>query len=425
MRLPRKLAKNDVDIKDYYAIKIGSIWRGLKQEKAVFWWLCIYIFLEYVRPAASYPALNFLPWAMLALLFTLITATHEKSVKWVSSPVNTLFILFFIIVFLSSIFAFHPSLSWKEIVIPINWIIFYFLFISIINTEKRFFVFMLLFLLINYKMAQHGFVAFASRGFAYTKWGVVGPPGWFGNAGDFGIAMIMYSSVAISFALSLKRYWGRYKTWFFYFFAVAGLVAIVASSSRGAQLGMVAMGAWFLLKSRQGIKALAAILIVSALLYSILPDEMYAEFSSAGDDGTSQDRLAHWGFGIDVALSHPGLGIGYNNWLVYCDFMNPYGLGMKDNCRIPHNTYISAAAELGLAGFVVYVFLAISIFVINAKTRKIAKNKNNNFIYSISTALDAGLFGYLIASIFFSVLFYPFFWLQLAMTVALNKVSKT
>ena len=65
------------------------------------------------------------------------------------------------------------------------------------------------------------------------------------------------------------------------------------------------------------------------------------------------------------------------------------------------------------------------MFVINAKTRKIAKNKNNNFIYSISTALDAGLFGYLIASIFFSVLFYPLFWLQLAMTVALNKVSKT
>ena len=200
-------------------------------------------------------------------------------------------------------------------------------------------------------MAQHGFVAFASRGFKYTQWGVVGPPGWFGDSGDFGIAMIMYSSIAISFALSLKQYWGRYKTWFFYFLAVAGLVTIVATSSRGAQLGMVAMGAWFLLKSRQGIKALATILIVSALLYSILPAEMLDEFNSAGNDGTSLDRLAHWAFGIDVALSHPGLGIGYNNWLVYCDFMNPDGLGYKDTCRLPHNTYISAAARIRLSWF--------------------------------------------------------------------------
>ncbi len=425
MKLPGKSVKTDFDIKDFYAVKLGVLWGAFKQESPAFWWFCLYFFLEYIRPATLYPALDILPWTQLALLFALVSAFTDRDVKWVSNNGNVLFVLFYLLVILSSVFAFRPSLSWDEINIVVNWILVYFLFICIVNTEKRFFLFFLLFLLVNFKMSQHGFISFASRGFSYTKWGVMGAPGWFHDSGDFGIAMLIFSAAAVSFAVALREYWGRYKRLLFYYLPFTGLVTIIGTSSRGAQLGLVAMGLWFLLKSRQGIKALLGILVISAMLYFLLPDKMFEEYQTAGDDRTSQDRLEHWDFGIDVALEHPVLGIGYENWLSYCNFMNPNGLGYKRWCRLPHNTYISAAAEIGLIGLLLYILMALFMFRLNAQTRFNANKSGNNFIYNIAHGLDAGLFGYLVATIFFTVLFYPLFWIQLAMTVALHQVSKS
>lgn len=423
MKLPAKSVKINFDIQDFYAVKVGVLWSAFKQESPAFWWLCAYFFFEYIRPASIYPVLDILPWAQISLFFTLIYAIPDKNIKWVSSGANVLFILFYLTVFLSCIFAFQPAVSWEKIDILVNWIVVYFLFICIVNSEKKFFLFLILFLIINFKMSQHGFMSFASRGFAYTKWGVVGAPGWFHDSGDFGIAMLIFSGIVISFVVSLREYWGRYKKLFFYFMSFTGLITVIATSSRGAQLGLLAMGLWFLLKSRRGIKALFSILVVSSLLYTLLPEKMFEEFESAGDDETSRDRISHWNFGIDVALDKPILGVGYYNWLNYCDFMNPEGLGYKPWCRLPHNTYISAAAETGLTGLLFYILLALLMFRLNAKTRRCAISTNNIFIYNIAHGLDAGLFGYMIATIFFTTLFYPLFWVQLAMVVALNKIS--
>ena len=424
MKLPAKSKKIDYTIKDFYAVKFRIFWSAFKEEGPAFWWICIYFFLEYIRPVSLYPVLDILPWTQLALIFALIAAFSDKNIKWVNSGANVLFVLFYLVVFLSCIFAFQPSVSWESINVVVNWILLYFLFICTINTEKRFYMFLLLFLIVNFKMSQHGFITFALRGFAYTDWGVVGAPGWFRDSGDFGIAMLIFSGIVISFVVALREYWGRYKKIFFYFMILTGLITIVGTSSRGAQLGMVAMGLWFLLKSRLGIKSVFAVLTISSLLYVLLPNQMLHEFESAGDDQTSQDRLDHWEFGIDVALDKPILGIGYKNWLTYCDFMNPQGLGHKRWCRLPHNTYISAAAETGLFGLLLYVLLALSMFIINARTRRNAISASNKFIYHTSHGLDAGLAGYLVATIFFSNLFYPIFWVQLAMVVSLNNISK-
>lgn len=425
MKSRKKSKIVDVSLDDLYALNIRSIWHGFKQESWSFKWLCLYFVFEYVRPASLYPALDVLPWTQLSLLLAIVTAVQDKSVKWVSATGNLLMVLFFIVVLLSSLLAFNPSLSWDKIDIPINWLIVYFLMITVLNTRRRFFLFLLVFLLVNFKMSSHGFISFASRGFAYTKWGVVGPPGWFGDSGDFGIAMLVFTSIAIAFVLALRSRWGKYKKIFSYYPPFTGLMTIIGTSSRGAQLGMVAMGVWFLLKSKNGMKALLIIVAVSSILYSVLPEEMLQEFESAGEDNTSTDRLEHWAFGMEVITSHPILGIGYENWLAYCNFKNPNGLGYKDWCRLPHNTYISAGSELGFTGLFLYLVMAVYMFMLNAKTRSNIDSRGDSLLFYVSHGMDAGLVGYLVASVFFTVLFYPLFWVQLSLTVALNRISKT
>ena len=64
------------------------------------------------------------------------------------------------------------------------------------------------------------------------------------------------------------------------------------------------------------------------------------------------------------------------------------------------------------------------MFVLNSRTRANAKQQDNQFIWYIAHGLDGGLVGCMVSSIFISILFYPMFWVQLALTVALHELSK-
>ena len=422
MKLPAKSAKQKtVDIKDYYAVRPSLIWKGVNQEGAAFWWLCIYLFFEYIRPQAIYKVIDVLPYGKIAIIAACIAAFSDRSIRWVSNPGNVLFILFFIIVLLSSIFAFYPSRAFGKIDIPAVWLIIYFLIITIINTEKKFFLFLLLFLLVNFKMSQSGFVNYAQRGFGYASWGLAGSPGWFQNAGDFAIQMVIFAPLSIAFILALKSYWSRYKRMLFYLLPFTALITIVGTASRGGQLGIVAVGVWFLFKSRLRIRAMAGVLIVGLVLYSILPEKMLEKYNSSGEDATSQQRLELWEYGLEVVKDNPVFGIGYENWRDYCAFTNTNG---EMHCFEAHNTYIEALSEVGITGFVVFILILIFTFVLNARTRANAKQQNNQFIWYIAHGLDGGLVGCVVSSVFISVLFYPMFWVQLALTVALHEVSK-
>ncbi|MBN4063226.1 O-antigen ligase family protein [Cardiobacterium sp. AH-315-I02] len=424
MKLPTKSANKAVEIQDFYEVKVGSLWRGLKQEHVSFWFLCAYLFFEYIRPQSLYPVIDILPWALLSLLLACVTAISDKTATWVKSPGNGLIIAFFIVILLSSAFAFRPSISWGKIDIFVNWVILYFLFIAVVNTEKRFLLFALLFFLLNFKMSQHGFTSFAARGFAYTSWGVTGSPGWFRNAGDFGIQMTIFVPLAIAFILALQTHWGKYKKLLFYMLPITGLVTVLATSSRGAQLGVVATVLWFIMKSKHLVKTAAILLVLGSATYAVLPDEMLAEYQGMGEDSTSEARLSLWGFGMEVVKDKPFLGVGYENWLAYCRYVNPHGVGKKSYCVDTHNTYVEAASELGVTGFLLFISTILFMFVLNARTRKNVRQSDNRFISYMAHGLDGGLVGSAVASFFFSILFYPMFWVQLAMTVALHQISK-
>ena len=427
MRSPAKSAGHEeVDIADYYALKVGSIWKGLKQESAAFWWLCIYFFIEYVRPQNIYPIIDILPYAQITLLIACISAFSDRSVKWVASKANILFVIFFIIVLLSSVFAFSPAISWEKIDIILNWVIIYFLIITVLNSEKRCFIFILLFLAVNFKMSQFGARDWVLHGFGYSKWGTSGAPGWFKDAGDLGIQMTIFVPLSIALILAYQNYWGRYKRLFLYLLPITGIATIVATSSRGAQLGMALALLWISLKNVR-FKVLLAVILAVSLVYALLPEGMLLEYEMAGEDATSTNRLALWRFGLDVARDHPVLGVGYNNWKDYCVFKDPVGSGQYpdlDHCMAAHSTYITGLAEIGMIGLAVYLSLALFMFIENAHTRANARRLDNKFFLYTAHGLDAGLVAYMVGTVFFTQIWYPIFWIQLAITVALYEVTR-
>ena len=276
-----------VDISDFYAVRIKSLWRGFRQEHLSFWFLNAYFFFEYVRPQQIYPAIDVIPWAQTMLMATVISVYSDKSVRWVSNIENKLFILFCFIIVLSGIFAFKPSVSWAYWQLMFNWFLVYFLLVLIVNSERRLFLFTLLYLLFSFKMAQHGFFSWARRGFSFTSWGLIGAGGWFQNSGEFAIQMLIFSTLSAAFVMALKEHWGRLKRWFFYMMPFMGVMSVMGASSRGAQLGLAAIGAYLLIKSKAGLKTYIYLALLALLLFFVLPEEQIERFSSIGEDKTS------------------------------------------------------------------------------------------------------------------------------------------
>lgn len=422
MRLSRKLAEQTVaDITDYYSVNLRAIWKDMKGAGAAFWWLCICLIFEYVRPQTLLPAIDILPWAQISLIMACVTAFTNKDIKWVANPGNTLLVLFLLIVVVSSMLAFHPEVSFSKIEIIINWVLIYFLMLTVINSEKKFIVFMLVFLLVNFKMSQFGARDFASRGFSYSNWGTSGAPGWFRDSGDLGIQMTIYIPLSIAFIMSFRQYWGRIKKLIFYLMPVTAVLTLVATSARGPQLGIVAAGIWFLLNKRN-FKVLLIMLVLGGSIYMLLPEGMLQEYQVAGEDSTSRQRLALWSFGMGVIQEHPVLGVGYFNWIDYCIFKDPVGPDLG-HCMVAHNAYITIAAETGFIGLGLFALITIFILRRNAQTRANGRKLGNNFILYIAYALDAGLIAYLIGTVFFTTAWYPIFWVQFAMTAVINEIS--
>ena len=413
----------EIDIQDYYEVKISAIWRGFKQEHISFWTLCAYFFFEYVRPQDIYPVIEIIPWGQIALIATLVTVFMDSSVKWVSNIENKLIMAFLIVVIMSGMLAFSPSVSWDNRVFFLNWFLVYFLVINIVNTEKRLFIFLVLYLLFSFKMSQHGFVTLAKRGFAFTDWGLVGASGWVRNSGEFAIQMLIFTSLSAAFVVALKKNWGRYKAWFFYLMPMTGLFSILGSSSRGAQLALVIIGLWIILKWKQRVRAIIALFFAALILLFFLPEEQVKRFEEIGQDNTSLQRLAYWKLGVEIMGDHPVLGVGYYNWRTYGEYQHPDGVGPYGIMEWPHNIFIQAGAELGYTGLLLFLIMVLYIFIINVRSRKLAEEINNRFLYHLSYGLSAGLIGYLVSGFFVTVFYYPFFWVQLALSVVVYSVA--
>jgi putative inorganic carbon (hco3(-)) transporter len=409
-----------------YAIRIRDMWRWLFKQPLSFWFVNLYFFFEYVRPQQIYRWLDVLPFAWLFIWLAAGSFVIEgfKYRRWYRADTGLL--LFSAIVLLSSFMAFRPDIAYEQLSLYFNWVLVYFLITNIISTEERFLVFTLAFLLYSTKMSQHGVQSFAERGGGFAEWGATGTPGWFQNSGEFGIQMCIFFPIAVYFIQALRPYWSRPKLLVFLFMPVSAIVSIIASSSRGAQLGLVPVVGWMMLKSKHRAKAFALGAALAAAVWLVIPAEQKTRFSEMGGDDTSQSRIQYWKRGLQVMADRPITGTGYKNWAAYT--LATYGAFVNSNgnatMQVPHNIFIEAGAELGFPGLLAFVGLIGLTFYTNYQTRKLARRLpgGERFSSAMSHGLDAALWGYLATGFFVTVLYYPFFWINYAMAVALHNV---
>lgn len=410
-------------VNNLQSLEFRAFVAGFRSESAALWFLCFYIFMEYIRPQAMYPFLDILPWGQFAILTCVASVFITGNRAIGLGAMDKMFIIFSIIVVLSAIFAWSPAASLKEWTTYTSWVLMYFCIVSVLTTPNRILLFTLFFILINFKLSQHGARTFAMRGFRFAGWGLAGSPGWFRNSGEFSLQMGVMFSMSLSILLVFREYIKKSIRWWVLMVLFPGTAAIsvIGSSSRGGQIALVAVLLVILMRRGHFFKKLLIIIMLVSVAKYFLPEEQIARFHTAGEDNTSELRLMHWRNAID-AIEHNPWGIGYRNWISY--YRKNYN---PEVVQAIHNTVLEAFTELGYPGGILFLLMLITSFVMNAKTifeMKRIDGVEGRSVAAIALGINLGLLGTFIAALFMSVLYYPMFWLAFALTSALRHISK-
>jgi putative inorganic carbon (HCO3(-)) transporter len=408
-----------------YTLNPKELWSQFRKEHFAFWMICLYLIMEYVRPQSVYPGLDILPWDKVFLGFAALALPMDPHRCRVRDATNWWMTLFLVVIIVASTFATFPSVSWSHWFDFFGWYVIYFLIISIVTTRERYFILLVIFLLANFKLSIFGARTWISRGFGFTDWGIAGPPGYFENSSDLSAEMLMFAPIALELALFVKPRVKRVTYWFLMLGAVTGAMTVLAASSRGSQLGLAAQAVWVAIQRKLKLKVIVAIAFVACIGYRLLPAAEKARFASAGTDNSSVQRLHYWQAGVKMIENHPVLGVGYFNFPAVYPLYDPGNL-WHGTAQLPHNIFIQVGTDAGLIGLGIFVMLIYR----NLKgARDIRRACEGNpeapaFAAGVARGLALTTWGFVIAGQFNTVSYYPFLWINLALTVSLANIVR-
>ncbi len=395
-----------------------------------------YFVFEYARLSAMFPALQSLQFGKLIVLPTLVVWLVRYAVfREPKVAYDRAYVLFFVwswLAFVSIAVARDTTMAFDGSVDLVKWFIICFLIINLIDSLKRFQWVMWVYLLLNFKLSQFQIRSF-SAGYAsasnqefYISQGAGGGGGFFGNATDFGMAMVIVAPLAFHListvkSKALKVIAGTFTVFF--------VISILKSGSRGAALALFACAMLYWTRSKNKVVSLVAVALFIVGFWIVAPDAWKDRFVSAQnyeEDSTASARIELWKGGFAMFADHPVLGVGMDNFSP--SWVSEYRpSSIAGGATVPHNVFIQALSELGLPGLLVVCLVIYVGFKRNQETRRIyqASRLGEPWILNFSYALDMSMLSFVVGGMFLTILYYPHLYVVLGLTIALNQIAKS
>jgi putative inorganic carbon (hco3(-)) transporter len=398
-----------------------------------------WVVIQYMSLAQMFPVLQHFDIAKLAVAAALLGLLLSPDLrKPAAGPVHwldTCLALFLFVSLMSACFSDYVGPAVSQFIDTFQWCVVYFLISRIAGKRWQLYVMMCLLMLLNLKLAQFSIRSFradqaagTSASFLASHGEGAGSTAFFGNAGDFGVAMsVVWPLAGAMFVGEVKRW----RKWFFAFCFFAFLGAIVTCSSRGALVAAATIAFVGFMRSSKRVMGLLMMLVLALAYFVAVPqaskERMEAAFHPHSDP-TANDRLELWHFGMRLFAEHPVLGAGPGNFAP--EYVSEHPIMDREHklmAIVPHSIYVETLSELGIAGFIPVLAMCLLVPIVNARTRKLLRERRpenvRSFEYSLTWGLDLALVGYLVSGAFITVLYYPHFWVLLGLTSALSSAA--
>jgi probable O-glycosylation ligase (exosortase A-associated) len=393
-----------------------------------FFIVLLYFFVDFARPQSWFAPLGLLKPGVIALGGGLLTLLARRELLYFPSRAK-LMAAFLVLMAIGTPFAtnrYWAFMATKDFalflfgaVVPL---------MSFVNTYSRLQKLISIVILIHVPLALYGIT---HSGFGIGS--------FLGDENDFCLALnIIIPYVFFSFYFTK----GGYRLSLLLILGLL-LMAITSTMSRGGFLGLVAVAAYCWMASSRKLLSLALIVFVSLPVLALVPqsywDEMRTIQTSTENDDTGAQRLYYWNMGWEMFKDHPVVGVGptnyqYNSYLYESPDQQARGLNVWG--RAAHSLYFTLISELGIVGLILIVSLAVLNFRENRAVRRLYKTLlasgttppdrlQQFYILNVLTrANDAALVAFLVTGAFLSVLYYPHFWLQIGIGVAIKRSAE-
>jgi len=247
---------------------------------------------------------------------------------------------------------------------------------------------------------------------------------------DSNVLGIYLSAIApLIFGLNLYYLKGAKKI-MFVFVSLAALTGIALTYSRPTLLAIYA--ALFFLGLIKRHKVLIALLLILTLISPfLLPGSVKDWAKEIGYHPLrfmcNDDRIATYRNSFNMIREHPFIGLGANTYMKnykkykevpeYCNVVT-------SDYMYAHNNFLHMAAEIGLIGLAVFMWLVYKLF---AECRNIYRSLNDNFLKVVSVSLSACLIAFLVNGLTESSLYYSrvaiLFWYIAGFSLSLKKFA--
>ena len=357
-----------------------------------------------------------LPFAMIVALTTLVGIFMSREPRRFSrQPELVLMLMFLAWMLVTTIFAFYPSLAWEQFEKVAKVFLMIFVATLLINTKQR------LIALVAVMALSIGFFGVKGGIFTILTGGgfhVRGPDRSFiGGNNEIGLALCM--------TLPLLYYLRQIATHTLLRLAALGavlltVVAALGTQSRGALVGLVAVGTFLWLKSHQKVQ-IGLLIVFSVLVFVPFMPEAWVErmqtIRTYQDDASAMGRVNAWGMAFNLASARL-LGGGFNTFQE-AQFVQyaPDPRYMADS----HSIYFEVLGEHGFLGLALFLLIALfTWFSASGVIRKCKGVAELKWLGDLMAMTQVSLVAYLVGGAFLGLAYFDYFY-NLVLVVAIAK----
>jgi probable O-glycosylation ligase (exosortase A-associated) len=206
-----------------------------------------------------------------------------------------------------------------------------------------------------------------------------------------------------------------------------GIIAVLLTYSRGALLGLIAVLAAMVMKSRRRLPALIAALVLAVIVVVAAPGKWMERMQTLRDvhqDQSAQARFLSWTFSYRLVRDHPVLGGGFQTHTpeLYLRYDIP-----TEHVQGPHSIYFQVLGEHGFPGLMLFLLLAFSCWWSSGRLARqflqhaeVTGSEESRDLAEYAKMVQLSLIPFLISGAFLGLAYFDLFY-QLVATVILLK----
>jgi probable O-glycosylation ligase (exosortase A-associated) len=352
-------------------------------------------------------------FSLIVALVTLAGVLRRgKPREFVWTPQTVLLLLFIGWITLTTVFAVYPSLAWPQLekVLKIQLMV----FVTLLLMQSRERINLLVWVMalsLAYYGVKGGIFTIIHGGVFHVR----GPPGSFIEGdNEMGLALVMTVPLLRYLAMSATRLWLRHAMTAA---MVLTAIAAIGSLSRGALIGMVAMGTFLWLKSRNKIfMALVGAVAVFSIV-SIMPQqwsERMASIKNYEQDQSALGRINAWHMAFNLAQDRV-LGAGFEAFRP-----GMFAAYAPEPTRVhdAHSIYFEVLGEHGFVGLALFLALGLTTWLTASRVIRIGKkDPEKRWAADLAAMVQVSLVGYASAGAFLGLGYFDMYYTLIAVVV--------